>query len=127
VWVWSRWSWLSCFFPVDYRSGGFVNDDIGFSNSGIVLSFVVGGLTGAAVALLLAPHSGQGTRSLINRRIRDGLDRGQKAGERFASRGREVLEGASNYLGKQQNDFEQRRDRHLFAEAGPQPRNEAGL
>jgi gas vesicle protein len=105
-----------------------VNDDIGFSNnSGIVASFVVGGLTGAAVALLLAPHSGQGTRSLINRGIREGLDRGQKAGERFASRGREVLEGASNDLGKQQKDFEQRRDRQVFVEAGRQPSDEAGL
>ena len=105
-----------------------MNDDIGFSNnSGIVASFVVGGLTGAAVALLLAPHSGQGTRSLINRRIRDGLDRGQKAGERFASKGREVLEGAASDLGKLQKDFEQSRDRQVFAEAGRQPRNEAGL
>jgi gas vesicle protein len=108
-----------------------VNDDIGFSNSRIVASFVAGGLTGAAVALLLAPHSGQGTRSLINRGIRrgiqDGLDRGNKAGERFSRKGREVLEGAASYLGKQQKDFEQRRDRHVVVEAGRQPKSEAGL
>ena len=71
-----------------------MNDDNGFSNSRIVASFVAGGLTGAAVALLLAPHSGQGTRSMINggirRKIRDGLDRGNKAGGRFASKGREA-------------------------------------
>ncbi len=85
-----------------------MKDDVGISNSSMFASFVVGGLTGAAVALLLAPHSGRGTRSLVHRRIRDGLDRGQKAGERFAGKGREVLERAS-------------------VVAGRHPRNEAGL
>ena len=52
----------------------------------------------------------------------------EKAGERLASKGREVLEGAASDLGKLQKDFEQRRrDRQVFAEAGRQPRNEAGL
>ncbi|OFW49871.1 MAG: hypothetical protein A2146_07235 [Actinobacteria bacterium RBG_16_67_10] len=85
------------------------------------------GLTGAAVALLLAPQSGQGTRSLINQRIRDGVDRGRKARERIARKGREVLEGASNYLGKQQKDLEQRHDRLVSVEAGRQPEDKPGL
>jgi gas vesicle protein len=72
-----------------------VNDDIGVSQSSILVSFVAGGLTGAAVALFLAPQSGQRTRSLINQQIRDGVDRGRKARERIASKGREALEGAS--------------------------------
>src|SRR4029434_1064655 len=111
-WVSSRWSWSCCSFPVDYRPGGLVNDHADFSSSRIVASFVAGGVTGAAVALLLAPHSGPGTRSLINRQIQDGIDRRLKAGERFASKGRGVLEGASNYLGKQRKDLElRRRDR----------------
>jgi gas vesicle protein len=82
-----------------------VNDDIGSWRSSILVSFVAGGLTGAAVALLLAPQSGQGTRSLINQRIRDGVDRGRKAGQRIASKGRDALEGASSYLGRQQKDL----------------------
>jgi gas vesicle protein len=102
-----------------------VNDHADFSNSRIVASFVAGGLTGAAVALLLAPHSGRGTRSLINRTIQDGLDRRLKAGERFASKGRGVLEGASNYLGKQRKDLEQRRRDRM--EADRQLKDEAGL
>jgi gas vesicle protein len=102
-----------------------MNDDVGFSNSRRFASFVAGGLTGAAVALLLAPHSGRGTRSLINRKIQDGLDRRLKAGERFASKGRGVLEAASSYLGKQRKDLEQRRRDRM--EADRQPKAEAGL
>jgi gas vesicle protein len=87
-----------------------VNDDIGFSKSSILVSFVAGGLTGAAVAILLAPQSGQSTRRLINRHIKDGVDRGREASEHIAAKGREVLEGASSHLGKAQKD-EQRHDR----------------
>jgi len=83
-----------------FTEGGLVNDDIG----GILVSFVAGGLTGAAVALLLAPQSGHGTRRLINQRIRDGVDRGRKARQHIASTGRDALGGASNYLGRQQKD-----------------------
>ena len=102
-----------------------MNDHADFSNSRIVASFVAGGVAGAAVALLLAPHSGRGTRSLINRKIQDGLDRRLKTGERFASKGRGFLEGASNYLGKQRKDLElRRRDR---MEADRQLKDEAGL
>lgn len=101
-----------------------MNHDIRFSKSNILASFVAGGLTGAAVALLLAPQSGQRTRILINQRIRDELDRGRKARERIASKGREVLEGATNYLGKRQKDLEQR---HLSVEAGRQPEDKPVL
>jgi gas vesicle protein len=99
-----------------------VNDHAEFSNSRIVASFVAGGLTGAAVALLFAPHSGRGTRSLINRTVQDRLDRGHEVEERLQSKGRE---GASNYLGKQRNDLEQRRRDRM--EADRQLKDEAGL
>ena len=82
-----------------------MNEDSGFSTSRLLVSFVAGGLTGAAVALLLAPQSGRGARSLINQRIRDGLGRGRKARERMASRGREVLEGASNYIAEKREEL----------------------
>lgn len=72
-----------------------MNDDITFSKSSVFVSFVAGGLTGAAVALLFAPESGQETRSLINKRMRDGVDRGRRVRERIASKGRAALEGAS--------------------------------
>lgn len=61
----------------------------------ILAFFVVGGLTGAAIALLFAPQSGKGTRSRINQRIREGVERGRNARERIASKGREVLEAVA--------------------------------
>jgi gas vesicle protein len=42
-----------------------VKDAIPFPKSGILLSLVAGALTGVAVALALAPQSGQETRNLI--------------------------------------------------------------
>ena len=104
-----------------------MKDDSGFSSSSILVSFVVGGLTGAAVALLLAPQSGQSTRRLINRQIREGVDGGRKASERIASKGREVLDGASNYLGKQRKDLGQRLERLASVEGGRQPEDKPGL
>jgi len=144
VWVSSCWSWSSCSFQVDYRgppwaaAGVMTGDTASLSSAAVrdrrglhdTASLVLApwpGLTGAAVALLLAPQSGQGTRSLINQRIRDGVDRGRKARERIARKGREVLEGASNYLGKQQKDLEQRHDRLVSVEAGRQPEDKPGL
>lgn len=95
-----------------------MNDDIDFSKSSILVSFVAGGLAGAAVALLLAPLSGQRTRSLINQRIRNGAERGRKASDRIARKGRAVLDGASNYIGEQQKDLEQRLERLVAAKTG---------
>jgi len=102
-----------------------MNDYSGVSRSSILASFVVGGLAGAAVALLLAPQSGKGTRSLLNQRIRDGVARGRKVRGRIARKGREVLEGASDYLGKERQDLE--RDRLVSVKADHQPEDEPGL
>lgn len=95
-----------------------MNDDIDFSKSSILVSFVAGGLAGAAVALLIAPLSGRRTRRLIHERIRDGAERGRKASDRVARRGRAVLDGASNYLGGQQKDLEHRLEHVVSAKTG---------
>jgi len=52
----------------------------------VVMAFVLGAITGAAVALLMAPASGEETRRLLAEKAREGRD---KAGE-AARQGREL-------------------------------------
>ena len=41
----------------------------------LVTAFAIGGLVGAGIALLLAPHSGKETRDLLSRKARELMDR----------------------------------------------------
>ena len=52
----------------------------------VVLAFVLGAVTGAAVALLMAPASGEEVRRKISEKAREGADRARQ----FADQGREV-------------------------------------
>jgi gas vesicle protein len=52
----------------------------------VIVSFVLGALTGAAVALLMAPASGEETRRVLAEKAREGRD---KAGD-AAQKGREL-------------------------------------
>ncbi len=62
-------------------------DDGGAAGT-VVVAFVLGALTGAAVALLMAPASGEETRRLLAEKAREGRD---KAGQ-AAQKGREIWE-----------------------------------
>ena len=52
------------------------DDDRGGGASDVILSFLIGGLTGAALALLYAPRTGQETRDLLGERLRETAERG---------------------------------------------------
>ena len=60
----------------------------------VLMAFVLGAVSGAAVALLWAPHAGEDTRRLLNEKVREGRERATDAarqGREFAARQRESL------------------------------------
>ena len=61
--------------------------DEGSGAGTVMLAFLVGAVTGAAVALLYAPATGKETRDYLGERARDGRER---AGE-LADKGRQVF------------------------------------
>ena len=98
-----------------------MSDDSAASASGIILAFVVGGLTGAALAILFAPRSGKETRDLLQEKIREGAGKGLEMRDKVVQKGREVLDEATDYVGRQRDSIEKRRDRLAAAvEAGRQ-------
>jgi gas vesicle protein len=62
--------------------------DNGTGAGGVMLAFVVGALTGAAVALLFAPASGEETREYLGKKAREGRDRARD----LANEGKEFLD-----------------------------------
>ncbi len=67
------------------------NDDAAGS---VMLAFVLGTLTGAAVALLMAPATGEETRRILADRAREGRERANDAarqGRDLVNRGKETL------------------------------------
>ena len=98
-----------------------MSDDRVSSASGVILSFIMGGLTGAALAILFAPRTGEETRELLEERLRDGAARGRRLKDKAVARGREVLDDAADYLESQRDGLEKRRDRLTAAvDAGRQ-------
>ena len=97
------------------------NDDGNAGTSGVVLSFLLGALSGAALAILFAPRSGRETRELLSDKMREAADRSRRLGEQALEKGREAKEEASGYLDRQREALEKRRDRLSAAvEAGRQ-------
>jgi gas vesicle protein len=61
------------------------------------MAFVLGAMTGAAVALLMAPATGEETRRALADKAREGRERANEAarqGREFVSRGKETLSSA---------------------------------
>lgn len=91
------------------------------SASGVILSFLLGGLTGAALAILFAPRSGEETREMLGEKVREGAEKGRRLRERAVAKGREVLDDATDYVDSQREGLEKRRERLQAAvEAGRQ-------
>jgi gas vesicle protein len=63
----------------------------------VVVAFVLGAVTGAAVALLLAPTTGEEARRIIGEKARDSRERATEAarqGREFINRQRETISSA---------------------------------
>lgn len=68
--------------------------DEGAGAGSILLSFLLGAVAGAAVALLYAPAAGSETREYLGEKAREGRDRAADAaakGREFLNQGRETL------------------------------------
>ena len=61
------------------------------SGSSTLVSFLLGGLTGASLAVLLAPQSGEETRGRIRTRGREVARSGRELGARIKERGRGMM------------------------------------
>lgn len=71
-------------------------DDGGAAGT-VVIAFVLGAVTGAAVALLMAPTSGEETRRLLAERAREGRERASEAARQareFAARQKSTISSA---------------------------------
>jgi len=97
-------------------------DDRGSGGAaGVILSFLVGALTGAAAAVLMAPRSGRETREILGERLREASERGRQIRDDAVTRGRTSLDEAVGYVERQRESLEKRRDRLAAAvEAGKQ-------
>ena len=82
------------------------------SGSGnVMLAFMVGAITGAAVALLFAPASGDETREYLGQKAREGRDKAREAAEQsreFYERNRESVATA---IDRGREAFQQARER----------------
>jgi gas vesicle protein len=61
--------------------------DEGAGAGSVLLAFILGAVSGAAVALLYAPAAGRDTREFLGERAREGRERAAAAAEK----GREIL------------------------------------
>ncbi len=81
------------------------------SGSSVIMAFVVGALTGAAVALLFAPASGEETREYLGKKAREGKDKAREAvdqGREYYDRQRDNLVTA---VDRGRDAFQQARER----------------
>jgi gas vesicle protein len=63
------------------------------------LGFLVGGVAGAGITLLLAPQSGKATRDMMARKLNGGVDAARSLKDRVVARGEEAWDEAAHRAG----------------------------
>jgi gas vesicle protein len=85
--------------------------DDGAGAGSILLAFVLGAVSGAAVALLYAPATGRETRDYLGDRAREGRDRASEAAARASQMVQQGRETLSTAIEKGREAYEQARAR----------------
>ena len=81
-------------------------------NSGsVMVAFVIGALTGAAVALLFAPASGEETREFLGQKAREGKDKAREAMEQGRDYYRSQRDNLVTAVERGREAFNQARER----------------
>jgi gas vesicle protein len=62
----------------------------------VVAAFLIGAITGAAVALLIAPATGEEIRRMLGQKAREGADKASEKGRELYDRGREAYSRSRN-------------------------------
>ena len=88
--------------------------DDGAAAGTVVVAFVLGAITGAAVALLLAPASGEETRRILGEKAKEGREKAADA----ARQGKEFLNRQRDTLG---TAIDRGREAYNQARSGSQP------
>ena len=65
--------------------------DEGAGAGSVLLAFILGAVSGAAVALLYAPATGKETREFLGEKAREGRDKAAEVAAQAAARGRDVV------------------------------------
>jgi gas vesicle protein len=96
-----------------------MHEDHGSGATGVILSFMVGALTGAVLAILFAPRSGRETRELLGEKLREGAEQGRDLRDRVVAKGRRLVEDAEEFVDRQRDAVKDGRERLAAAiEAG---------
>ena len=85
--------------------------DEGAGAASVMLAFILGAVSGAAVALLYAPATGRETREYLGERAREGRDRATQA----AQKGREAINQGRDTI---TNAIERGREAYTQARTG---------
>ena len=76
-----------------------------------MIAFVVGALTGAAVALLFAPASGEETREYLGEKAREGRDKAREAMDQGRDYYERQRENVASAVDRGREAFQQARER----------------